>query len=74
MTNLYIVIPQAPMEGATYSGHERRHALRMKAIKLHDGITFNVKGPMKARERDKKLDRLSGIDEKLPNGLVIIQR
>lgn len=46
----------------------------MKAIKLPEGIIFNLQGPTKARRRDITLYIMSGIEKDPLDGLVFNQR
>lgn len=59
------------MQRDCYNGHKRKHALKYQAITTPDGMVLNLCRPVVGRRHDWYMYIMSGLDEVLPEVLLI---
>jgi len=59
------------LQKTCYSGHQRKHAVKIQSVLTPEGLIFHHFGPWEGRRHDMTLYFESGLDAVLPHALVI---
>ena len=59
------------VQNVAYNGHKRKHALKFQAVTTPDGLLLHAAGPIEGRRHDWTLYCRSGLDDTLPDLLLI---
>jgi len=70
-TALFIARPRGGYQRACYSGHKRKHAVKFQIFVTPDGLFFHLFGPWEWRRHEMTLYHESGLDDIIPEALVI---
>ena len=70
-TALFVSRPGGGLKRVCYSGHKRRHAVKFLNVLTPDGLFFYLFGPWEGRRHDMTLYHKSGLDDVLPDALVV---
>jgi len=70
-TTIFVARPGGGYQRACYSGHKRKHAIKFQSVLTPDGLLFNLFGPWEGRRHDMTLYHESGLDDILPDALII---
>lgn len=70
-TAIFVARPGGGLQRACNSGHKRRHALKFQGVLTPDGLFVHLFGPLEGRRHDMTMYYRSGLDELLPDALVV---
>lgn len=70
-TAIFVNRPGGGLQRACYSGNKRRHAVKFQNVVTPDGIFFHLFGPWEGRRHDMTLYWESGLDDVLPEALIV---
>jgi len=70
-TTIFVARPGGGYQRACYSGHKRKHSIKFQSVLTPDGLLFKFSGPWERRRHDMTLFHESGLDDILPNALII---
>ena len=70
-TAFFIALPGGGLPRECYSGHNRKHALKLQNVLTPEGLFFHLFGSFEGRRHVLTLYHEPGLDARLSSGLVV---